>query len=444
MPKIAETARTNRGEVSAGRVLVATAEPSSDPSDGQHYGGVFCPGPLFLALADALPIFVWVIKDEGEVVWASPRVRDTLGSDPMVWAQWLQAPEAADRDIGVVAWVERELMGVSRHWIRHQVNLPGEAGQAWGRVVVYWDGSVLRKRELDLLDALQCKANIINELLGKISRPVISMVEREQKLATRVREKVQHILKLSDALQSSVNSVEHARGDLQGIFDAIGQGVSTPRTVGRNHPARFSITAEQLQHTLDRLGQQSAALAGCRSFLDQISLYERLDDELMPPNACPVMPARVVAGVVEQARADYSIERIEWNCDYGDLSELRWDEGLMRQALYLVLDNALRFDPAAQPVQVAVQRSDGAWVIRIQDCGRGVGPEDLARLGTPFFRGANAGNIPGPGFGLALARRIVTLHGGELVFLSPGPVGLIVEFHFAPGAAFWVEPGGQL
>lgn len=65
--------------------------------------------------------------------------------------------------------------------------------------------------------------------------------------------------------------------------------------------------------------------------------------------------------------------------------------------------------------------SDQGWVaISIQDSGIGITPEDLPKLFHEFARLDNARGLPteGSGLGLALTKRLVELHGGQIFAAS--------------------------
>ena len=67
--------------------------------------------------------------------------------------------------------------------------------------------------------------------------------------------------------------------------------------------------------------------------------------------------------------------------------------------------------------------------MRIRDNGIGIGQEDLPHIFEPYFRSRSSGRgvQDGSGLGLAVARRIVELHGGTIQAKSDGP-GLGTEF----------------
>ncbi len=98
--------------------------------------------------------------------------------------------------------------------------------------------------------------------------------------------------------------------------------------------------------------------------------------------------------------------------DAGDV-RLKGDPQLFERAVRNLLHNAVQAEREAGnagPIEVAVQRqSDGVEVI-IEDRGSGIRPEIRERLFHPFVTG-RAGGV---GLGLALAQRIVVLHGGRI------------------------------
>ncbi len=86
---------------------------------------------------------------------------------------------------------------------------------------------------------------------------------------------------------------------------------------------------------------------------------------------------------------------------------------LLERALENLLNNALRFSPPGQPVEISVQPRAGWLDICVRDHGPGAAATDLPQLGTPFYRAASQ-SAPGYGLGLAIARRAAARHGGSL------------------------------
>ncbi|WP_168719237.1 sensor histidine kinase [Thermosulfurimonas marina] len=103
---------------------------------------------------------------------------------------------------------------------------------------------------------------------------------------------------------------------------------------------------------------------------------------------------------------------------------VRGDPDYLVQALLKVLENAVRYSPEGGRIIIEV-RSQGKKVrIAIRDEGPGVPEELRSRIFEPLVRGKNS---PGLGLGLALARRLVCLQGGDLL-LEPSGQGATFVF----------------
>ena len=102
----------------------------------------------------------------------------------------------------------------------------------------------------------------------------------------------------------------------------------------------------------------------------------------------------------------------------------RWwlGTGLVGTAVGCLLSNALKFAPAGSRALLSATESDGGLEIVVSDQGAGLPDSEVARLFTPFFRGANALQTPGCGLGLVIARAAVLRLGGTIAYrVAPGP-----------------------
>jgi two-component system sensor histidine kinase HydH len=86
------------------------------------------------------------------------------------------------------------------------------------------------------------------------------------------------------------------------------------------------------------------------------------------------------------------------------------DERRMDQVLHNLVRNAVEASPEGAPIEVRVAREGDALTVSFLDQGEGIPEESLDRIFEPFFTTRTRGT----GLGLAVARRIVELHGGKL------------------------------
>lgn len=118
-----------------------------------------------------------------------------------------------------------------------------------------------------------------------------------------------------------------------------------------------------------------------------------------------VSPAKVLAA----AAHDVDGSRLELETK-GAPATWSLDPHLMQQALGNLLRNALQASEEGDPAGAEVRQEDGDLVFRVWDRGEGVPEGDRERIFEPFYTTRTRGT----GLGLAVARRIVTLHGGSI------------------------------
>ena len=105
---------------------------------------------------------------------------------------------------------------------------------------------------------------------------------------------------------------------------------------------------------------------------------------------------------------------LDFDCP-ADLGEMVGDERRIKQLVFHLLSNAIKFSPDGGTVTFNVGQGDGVLTISVTDRGSGIPTEDLERIFEKFWR---RGNIPfhatGTGLGLPLVKSFVELHGGTI------------------------------
>ena len=98
------------------------------------------------------------------------------------------------------------------------------------------------------------------------------------------------------------------------------------------------------------------------------------------------------------------------------------DPQRIRQIVWNLVSNAIKFTPKAGHVQIALQRVESRVRLAVSDDGKGIAEADLPFLFERFWRAdsAAAGDKTGLGLGLAITRSLVELHGGTIAAASPG------------------------
>src|SRR5947208_7270067 len=100
-----------------------------------------------------------------------------------------------------------------------------------------------------------------------------------------------------------------------------------------------------------------------------------------------------------------------------DLPAIRADRVRLQEALYNLLDNAVKYSRERGEITLMALRRDGQIVLSVSDNGIGISKEDLPRIFERFYRidkARTAKDIRGTGLGLAIVKHIAQLHGGHV------------------------------
>lgn len=91
------------------------------------------------------------------------------------------------------------------------------------------------------------------------------------------------------------------------------------------------------------------------------------------------------------------------------------DIGMVARVFENLLGNAIRFTPEKGSIKICINENDGKPVVTIQDNGPGIASDDLDKVFDRFYQGKDNSNRAEPGgLGLAIAKRIIDLHHGDI------------------------------
>jgi two-component system, OmpR family, sensor kinase len=188
------------------------------------------------------------------------------------------------------------------------------------------------------------------------------------------------------------------------------------------------LSAEERKEYLETALRHSRRLSTLVSELFELALLDAPDVTL---RAEPFSLGDLVQDVLQKFRLAADAKRIGLRATVEEGIPFAFgDVGRIDRVLENLVGNALRHAPQQGEIIVTVRRTDTGLSVGVSDNGSGIPPERLARLFDtgPTGRGEADRDAEGAGLGLVIARKIVTLHGGELTVESA--VGIGTRFAF--------------
>jgi two-component system phosphate regulon sensor histidine kinase PhoR len=151
--------------------------------------------------------------------------------------------------------------------------------------------------------------------------------------------------------------------------------------------------------------------------------FGRMEAGARPYRREPLDAARLAQSVVDEFRQETSSDGFVIECTAPkERAMVKGDQEALAQALWNLLDNAVKYSGDSRTVRVEVEAGSRV-AVRVRDQGFGIPPSERDQILRKFTRGsgARAHGIKGTGIGLAMVKHIVDAHGGKVLIDSePG------------------------
>lgn len=143
----------------------------------------------------------------------------------------------------------------------------------------------------------------------------------------------------------------------------------------------------------------------------------------------------LLTAIADDARFEAQARQCRVELDLPPTLATNGNGELLHRAIENIVRNALRHSPDGSRIGIAARHGDGAIAIEISDEGPGIAEQELAAIFEPFVRGSAAPPFSGYGLGLAITRRIIEAHGGNIHAANRPAGGLRVALSLPAGPA---------
>ncbi len=222
-----------------------------------------------------------------------------------------------------------------------------------------------------------------------------------RELDARVLERTQALTEETEARKSMMLNIFH---DLRSPLFAVSSGLET-----------LEAAPEALPALLPALRQRVEFL---RRLTEDLFLAAKLEQKQVLLNEDRAALNEAAAAVCDSCRSEAERKGIALREDTAAFLPVWGDNVRLQQILQNLVTNAIHYTPAGGSITVACSAEDGFALVRVQDTGCGIAPEDQAAVFDRYFHTTADSKHDSTGLGLTIAQELARLHHGGILLES--------------------------
>lgn len=261
----------------------------------------------------------------------------------------------------------------------------------------------------EMINTLSSLSGLIQDLINGQMSPHLTVQ------ADTLLSKLQHqILQLSELLSSQRQRYREENEEVKTLISDISHQLKTPlANLGMYNSLLMddSLPNEKRAEFTQHIGNQIEKLSWLMESLIKLS---RLESGIIKLHAQKDNLENTVLSAIKQAFPEAARRNIEILLDGEQGIVLQHDLKWTGEAIYNIIDNALKYTLGSGRIRVTLHQYDLFARIDIVDCGIGIPNTEINAIFGRFYRGEGSRGTEGVGIGLYLARKIVVDQGGYI------------------------------
>lgn len=263
----------------------------------------------------------------------------------------------------------------------------------------------------------------INRVRDRLQRELASQSHDLETLVEEVSQRRQELQIAVDTLQEQTQKLEQANRLKEEFLALISHELRTPLNsiLGWSQALRIrkfdAITTDRALESIERNARLQSKL------IDNLLDISRLLLREVILKRSSVNLSSVLTHVLNAVEPEIIAKAIQVKSQISEtIAPISGDLARLREVIEHLLANAIKFTPEGGSIHVLLQQQGDRVCLQIRDTGLGIQPEALPYI-FDCFRQADSSSTRlhgGLGLGLAIARQLVELHGGQIQAESPG------------------------
>ena len=249
----------------------------------------------------------------------------------------------------------------------------------------------------------------LNQMLDEGIRGEFEESKYDESELSKVESKWKRFLQ--DSAMAKQN-LETEKANIKGLISDISHQTKTPMANIKLYSELLSEQLEEDGMEAELLGQIQAQAQKLEFLIQALTKLSRLETNILEvvPVKSQVKP--LLESAVEEIRKKAEKKEIQIKIEMDFEAEAVFDRKWTEEALYNLLDNAVKYSPAGSEVLISTKLYEMWCVIAVSDRGRGILEEEIPKIFGRFYRAKEVQQEEGVGIGLYLVREILQKEGG--------------------------------
>jgi signal transduction histidine kinase len=227
-------------------------------------------------------------------------------------------------------------------------------------------------------------------------------------------------------LYDAVRAANNAKSEFVSL---VAHELKVPMTSIQGYADLLAMAGPVNERQVQFVGTIKNAVSRMKVLVSDLSDISRIESGNLRVSISEVSVVEAINSAVEATINEIDNRRHKLNVDAEpNMPLVRADKDRLAQVLLNLLSNAYKYTPNSGIISLAIKRVDKVIAISVSDTGVGMTPEEVAKLGTKFWRADNGLQQPGTGLGFAITRNLIELMSGRLMIESQPGKGSTFSF----------------
>lgn len=247
----------------------------------------------------------------------------------------------------------------------------------------------------------------------------------QQALITRMADRAAIAIE-NARLYNEVRAANNAKSEFVGI---VAHELKVPMTSISGYADLIPMAGTVNERQAGFLNTIKNAVYRMKVLVSDLNDISRIETGQLRVNLGAVACDEAISAAVEGTMTEFERRAHALQRDVAaDLPLVRADRDRLTQVLLNLLSNAYKYTPDGGQITIGARRNGGQILFVVADSGVGMSSEQVAKLGTKFWRADNGLNQPGTGLGFAITRHLIELMGGQVQIDSAPGKGTRIGF----------------